>query len=59
MKQNCAKCGLPFKEGDRIKAMVLSIFHEISSSVTYAIEQPYDCLSMEHIDCDNIDNKEE
>jgi hypothetical protein len=47
----CKKCQKPFKEGDRIKAEVLSVFHEITSSVTYAIEKPSDCLSIEHVEC--------
>ncbi|HVO32372.1 MAG TPA: hypothetical protein VMU17_00560 [Elusimicrobiota bacterium] len=51
MKQLCRVCGKPFKDGDRVKAVVLSIYHEISSSVTYAIEKPYDCLSLEHVEC--------
>ena len=52
MKQTCAKCHQPLKDGDRVKAVVLSIFREISSSVSYAIEKPYECLSLEHADCD-------
>ncbi len=51
MKQSCAKCGKPFQDGDRVKAVVLSIFREISSSVSYAIEKPYECLSLEHVEC--------
>ena len=53
MLRICEKCGKPFKDGDRVKAVVLSIFHESSSSVAYAIDKPYDCLSLEHADCDN------
>ena len=57
MKRSCQRCGRPLKDGDRIKAVVLSIFHEISSSVSYAIEQPYDCLSIEHVDCEGADEQ--
>jgi hypothetical protein len=53
MQQVCAKCGKDLKDGDRVKAVVLSIFHEISSTVSYAIEKPYECLSLEHVDCGN------
>ena len=53
MKQTCPKCGKPFKEGDAVKAVVLSFYHEISSTVTFAIEQPYDCLSLEHVQCED------
>ena len=53
MQQICSKCKKPLKDGDRVKAEVLSIFHEISSTVSYAIEKPYECLSLEHVDCEN------
>jgi hypothetical protein len=55
MKPICQKCKKPFKEGDQIKAVVLSVFHEIDSSVSYAIEKPYECLSLEHLNCDEGD----
>ena len=55
MHQTCAKCGKALKDGDRVKAVVLSIFREISSTVSYAIEKPYECLSLEHADCDTPD----
>ena len=53
MERTCEKCGKILKDGDRVKAVVLSIFRQISSSVAYAIDKPYDCLSLEHVDCDN------
>jgi hypothetical protein len=53
MERICPKCGKALKEGNRVKAVVLSIFHEISSSVSYAIDKPYECLSLEHADCEN------
>jgi len=52
MKQTCEKCGKVFKDGDKVKAVVLSVFHEISSSVSYAIEKPYECISLEHVNCE-------
>ena len=55
MKQLCAKCGKALNDGDHVRAVVLSIFHEISSSVSYAIEKPYECISMEHVNCDATD----
>ena len=51
MRQTCKICGKEFKDGDRVKAVVLSVYRQISSSVAYAIEKPYDCLSLEHIEC--------
>ena len=53
MERICPKCQKPLKDGDRVKAVVLSIIRQISSSVAYAIDKPYDCLSLEHVDCDN------
>ena len=51
MRQICKKCGLEFKDGDRVKAVVLSVYRQISSTVAYAIEKPYECLSLEHVEC--------
>jgi hypothetical protein len=51
VKQTCKKCGKEFKDGDKVIAVVFSVFHQISSSVSYAIERPYECLSLEHIKC--------
>ena len=51
MKQVCKKCGNEFKDGDRVIAVVLSVYRQISSSVSYAIERPYECLSLEHVEC--------
>lgn len=53
MERICPNCQQPLKDGDRVKAVVLSIFRQISSSVAYAIDKPYDCLSLEHVDCAN------
>jgi hypothetical protein len=52
MRQVCKKCGQEFKDGDRVRAVVLSVYRQISSSVAYAIEKPYECLSLEHVDCE-------
>jgi hypothetical protein len=57
MQRMCPKCSKPLKDGDRIKAVVLSIFREISSSVSYAIDKPYECISLEHVDCANPDSE--
>ncbi len=51
MKQKCARCGKEFKDGDSVKAVVLSVFREVPSAVTFAIEKPYECISLEHVDC--------
>jgi hypothetical protein len=51
VKQRCRKCGKELKDGDPIRAVVVSVYREISSSVSYAIEKPSDCLSIEHLEC--------
>ncbi len=53
MKQRCRKCGQELKDGDKIRVVALSIYHEISSVVTYAIEKPYECESIEHLNCNS------
>jgi hypothetical protein len=53
VKQVCKVCGREFKDGDRVKAVVLSIYHQISSSVAYAIEKPYECVSLQHVTCED------
>ena len=53
MKQFCKNCGRELKDGDPVRAVVLSVYHEISSHVTYAIETPYECISIEHVDCES------
>jgi hypothetical protein len=58
MRQVCKKCGKEFKDGDRVKAVVLSIYHQISSSVSYAIEKPYECTSLEHVECGFPDHEQ-
>ena len=53
MQRTCSKCNRPLKDGDRVKAVVVSIYREITSSVSYAIDKPDECLSLEHVDCEN------
>lgn len=57
MKQVCKTCGKEFKDGDRVKAIVLSVYRQITSSVAYAIEKPYDCLALEHIACAGLEDE--
>jgi hypothetical protein len=57
MKQVCKKCQKEFNDGDRVRAVVLSVYRQISSSVAYAIEKPYDCLSLEHVSCEGDDDE--
>ena len=59
MKQVCPVCKKEFKDGDKVKAVVLSVYRQIASSISYAIEKPYDCLSLEHIGCAGIEDDHE
>ena len=56
MRQVCKKCGREFKDGDKVIAVVLSVYHQISSTVSYAIERPYECLSLEHVECADVED---
>jgi hypothetical protein len=49
--QICTKCERPFREGDHVRAVVLSVFHDIPSSRSYAIEKPYECEKLTHLQC--------
>lgn len=53
MKQTCSKCGKQFKDGESVRAVVLSVFREVPSAVTFAIEKPYECVSLEHLNCND------
>lgn len=57
MKQVCRKCKKEFKDGDRVIATVLSVYRQISSSVSYAIERPYECLQLEHVKCAGLEEE--
>jgi hypothetical protein len=46
--KECPVCGNKFKDGDKIVAVVLSEFHDIPSSIHYAITKPSDCLEVFH-----------
>jgi hypothetical protein len=49
--KQCPVCDEPFKDGDRVVAVMLSVFHEIPSDVHYAIEQPTACVEIVHSAC--------
>lgn len=51
MMKRCDYCDRPLRDGDHVRAVVLSVYHPIPSGVTYAIEKPYECESLRHIEC--------
>jgi hypothetical protein len=51
MGRICAVCDRPIRDGQHVRAVVLSVFKEIESRRAYAMEKPYDCERMEHLNC--------
>lgn len=51
MMQRCEHCERPLRDGDHVRAVVLSVYHAIPSARSYAIEKPYECESLRHIEC--------
>jgi hypothetical protein len=51
MTKICPICDYPFKNGDKIVAVMLSTYKAIDSSVNFAITQPTVCLEIAHDAC--------
>jgi len=51
MEKICPVCDLPFKDNQKIVAVMLSEYKEIPSSVNFAIQQPTQCLEIVHSSC--------
>jgi len=51
MIKKCPICERLFHEGDKITAVVSSVYHTINSSLFYAIERPSECHKMAHEHC--------
>ena len=51
MEKICPVCDLPFKDKQKIVAIMLSEFKEIPSSVNFAIQQPTQCVEIVHHNC--------
>lgn len=56
MQKICPVCDYPFRDGDKLVAIMLSKFHDIPSGVHYAIEQPKTCVEIVHRDCYDFPN---
>jgi hypothetical protein len=50
-QRECPICDEPFKDKDKIVAVMLSVYRDIESDVHYAIEQPTLCIEIVHNDC--------
>lgn len=56
MKLFCLNCNEPIKDGDRVTIIVCSVYHEIPSSIAYALdrnEMIADKESIMHASCRN------
>lgn len=51
MERICSVCDYPFKDEDKIVAVMLSTFHHIPSDVHYAISEPKVCVEIIHRAC--------
>ena len=47
----CPICEYPFKDGEKIVAIMLSTFKAIPSEVSFAITQPKVCIEIVHNAC--------
>jgi len=50
----CSVCDKKIKDGDDIVAVVVSVFKEIPSEKSFAIEKPTECLEVEHFECNDL-----
>lgn len=51
MEKMCAVCEYPFRDGDKLVAVMVSEYKQIDSDVHYAITQPGECLEIMHYEC--------
>ena len=54
MTKICPVCDNKIKDGDDVVAVVVSIFKEIPSAKSYAIERPTQCLEVQHLACNDL-----
>lgn len=58
MKRLCSICEYPFRDGDKLVAIMLSEYKEIGSDVHYAIATPTECVEIIHQDCYDFDDED-
>jgi hypothetical protein len=59
MPKLCPICDFPFKDGDKLVAVVLSTFVDLESGVTYAITELEKCVEIIHRECYDWPNGED
>lgn len=49
----CAKCGVPLKDGDKVKVMIFAVYKDLRSQIHWAVEKPYDSDedTLAHVEC--------
>lgn len=50
-QQICQNCNRLFDKGDVVKALIITKFVPLKSSVVYALEKPTECLEVYHQNC--------
>lgn len=60
-QRKCEACGYLFKGGDKVRAVILTEWVDLKSSVTYALAKPEDCINVVHRNCQDtkLENKED
>jgi hypothetical protein len=58
MKIKCSRCSQFMREGDMVKASIISTYHELAGKVdsfTYAIDRPHAAMNVQHLVCHSED----
>lgn len=58
MLRICPVCDEPFKDGDKLVAVMLSEYKAIESDVHYVIKEPRECVEIVHRECYDFPNGE-
>lgn len=54
MTKICPVCEERIQNGDKVVAVVESVFVEIPSTKSFAIERPTQCLEIQHFACNDL-----
>lgn len=54
----CGVCEQKINNGDRVVAVVVSVFVDIPSTKSFAIEKPTQCLEVQHLGCNDLTHAE-
>lgn len=51
MNKSCDLCHNFIRDEEEIVAVVKTVFHQVPSRVSYAIQMPTECIRMFHMEC--------